>query len=326
MASPRELFNNIQKGKFKPAYYFFGPEEYRLIEAQKFIVKLFLPDKQSLTNYKKIDGKRTPEANLIAELSNYPMLGERQLFAVSNIQSYKPKQLERIFKMLTPPDPNRIIIFSSPASKVPKKSSAFYKNIIKSADPIEFKKMSDGEVMSLVRVKLEKENISIDQEALTMLAGLLAGNRGALEGELTKLINYKGSGTNLTFDDIKKVSSGYEVFNMFSLSDQIVSGNAKKVLKMIGSLIADGTGPTVLTSLLQQHFISLYLVKNGKAPVGNRAFLIPNFKRQAQKYQNNQLEKIIIGIARLDSELRLSLMKPEMAFEILALNLTAGNI
>ena len=321
MATPRELFLEIKKGKFHPAYYFYGLEEYRLSEARKYLVSIFLPDKQGLVNYKKIDGKKTAIGDLIAELAALPMLGERQVFAVDNIQHYKPKQLNQIIKMLTPPDPNRIIIFSTPASKTPKKTSALLKTMSANSKPVEFKKLTETETISFIRARLEKESIAIEPEAVKMFAGLIAGNRGALEAELNKLIDFKGKGGYVTEKDIKEIVAGYEVFNMFHLADNIVNGNSSRVLKMIDGLYSDGIRPTVLASLLQQHFISLYLVKNDKKPVGNRGFLIPNFRRQAQNYTNKQLEQIVVEIAELDSELRLGKIKPETAFEMLVLNL-----
>ncbi len=322
MATPQKLFKDLSSGKFQQAYYFYGPEEYRLIEAQKYLVKAFLPDLQILTNYHKIDGRRTSTADLVTELSNLPMLGERQVFAISDIQSFKPKELERIFKMLTPPDPNRVIVFSSPASKVPKKSSAFYKAISKVTEPVEFKKLTEQTAMSQIQGKLRKESIEIEPAALTLLTKLIDGNRGALEGEVGKLIDYKGSGQTVTVEDVKTVAVGYEVFNLFHLADQVVAGNTKKALQMISSLIAEGISAAALTSLLQQHFLSVYLVKNGKKPVGNRAFLIQSFREQGMRYTNEQLESIIGDIAQLDSDLRRSSLKPEMALQMLAVSLT----
>ena len=325
MATPRELFFEIKKGKFHPAYYFYGLEEYRLSEARKYLVSKFLPDKQGMINYKKIECKKTAIGDLIAELSTLPMLGERQVFAVNNIQHYKPNDLKKILKMLTPPDPNRIIIFSTPASKTPKKTSALLKTMSANSKPVEFKKLTEKETISFIKSRLEKESIAIEQDAVELFAALIAGNRGALEAESNKLIDYKGKGGYVTKADIKKIVTGYEVYNIFNLADNIIAGNSSRVLKMIAKLYSDGIGPTVLASILQQHIISLYLVKNDKKPVGNRGYFIPRFRIQAQNYTNKQLEQIIIKIAELDSELRYKGLKPEIAFEVFTLKLISNS-
>lgn len=321
MASPKELLDSLNSGKHKSAYYFYGPEEYRLSEAQKFVARSFLPDKQLAINYRRIDGKKTRAENLIAELSNLPMLGERQVFAISDFQKYKPAERVRIYKLLTPNDPTRIVIFTSPPARAPKKSSAFIKEISKVAETVEFKKLTEAQVTAQVRGKFEKAGVTIEPEAVRILAHLIAGNRGALEGEVAKLVSFKGEDTTITVEDVKNVSSGYEIFNMFHLADQVVAGNSRQVLQMTKGLISEGIGPTVLATLLQQHFMSLYLVKNGKNPLGNRSWLVPQFRRQAEDYSNQRLESTIIRIAQLDADLRRTGMRPEMALEVLVIDL-----
>ncbi len=304
-----------------PSYYFFGTEDYRIAEAEKFIARQFLPDRQLITNYRKIDGKKTSCADLITELSSLPMLGERQVFAITSFQSYPPKEIERILRLLTPAQPDRVVIFSSPSSKTPKKNSGFFTAVTKVAEPVEFRRLSQREVESLIRRNLEKEGIHIEPQAVTLLAELIAGNRGALEAETSKLANYRQAGETVSVEDVRQIASGYEVFNIFQVADVVVTGNTRKVLQMIESLLAAGNSASTVTSLMLQHFISLYLVKNGKKPLGRRGFLIPKLTEQATKYDNSRLEEIIVDIADTEAELRKGRLKPEMALEILALTL-----
>ncbi|MEW5994089.1 MAG: hypothetical protein AB1744_06810, partial [Candidatus Zixiibacteriota bacterium] len=89
----------------------------------------------------------------------------------------------------------------------------------------------------------------------------------------------------------------------------------------IESLLAGGYTPSTLVTLMLQHFMSLYLVKNGKPPVGNRNFLIPKFNEQARRFDQGRLEQIVLDIADTDAELRRTRFKPDMALEMLALRL-----
>ena len=85
------------------------------------------------------------------------------------------------------------------------------------------------------------------------------------------------------------------------------------------------SGPRPVRNILPRlltGFLSVYLVKNGKKPVGNRAFLTQSFQEQGMKYTNERLENIIADIAQLDSDLRRSTLKPEMALQMLAVTLT----
>lgn len=325
MATPQKLFSDITAGKFKPVYYFYGSEDFRISEAVKFLTRQFLPEAQLKVNNIKLDAKRNKPDEIILKLSNLPMLGERQVFVISDFQSLRPNQLKQVLKILEPPDPNRLILFTSPASKMPKKTSAFFKAVSGVADVVEFKKLNLQESCSVIQAKLNKANVTIMPDALKTMAELIAGNRGALESESEKLINLKESGETVTLEDVKNIAQGYEVYNLFELSDYIVASQTAKVLKMLRSLISEGNSPVLLATLLQQHFTSLYLVKNGKQPLGNRGFLTYKYRQQSDKYDSRRLEDIIIQIAQTDADLRRTGMDPQTQIEALAVELTGKN-
>ncbi|MCK4301628.1 MAG: DNA polymerase III subunit delta [candidate division Zixibacteria bacterium] len=321
MATPGKLLTEIKAGRFKPAYYFFGVEDYRITEAEKFLARQFLPDLQLQTNYRRIGGKKTSAADLIAELATLPLLGERRVVAVSDFQSYKPNELKQILKMLSPPDPGRLVIFTSPSSKTPRKDSKFMALMVKATVTVEFKKLRGAETAAQISAKFKAEGLTIEADARALLTELVSGNRGGLDTEVAKLINYKTEGGSVTVEDVRAVSAGYEAYDIFELADGIIEGRPRTVLKMIKTLLAGGHSPVFIATLLQQHFTCLYLVKHGKKPLGNRAFLIPKFRRQAAGYDSHRLEQIIIEIARTDSEFRRGRLKPETALDMLAMNL-----
>ncbi len=321
MATPQSLLKDISAGKFKPTYYFYGFENYRVSEAVKYVTHQFLPDSQLKVNYIKLDGKRIKATELITRLANLPMLGDKQVFAITDFQSFKPTEVKQILSLLSPPDPNRIVIFTSSADKTPKKNSVFFKAVSVVAEAIEFKQLNSDESRRIISSKLHKNDLTILPDALNLLVELIAGNRGALESEITKLIDYKSSGESISVDDVKQVCHGFQAYSLFEMADYIVSGNTVRVLQMTASLLAEGISEVLLTTLIQQHFTSVYLVKNGKKPLGNRGFLVYKFRQQAQKYSSERLEKIIIDIAKTDSNLRQTGMSPKTTFEALVLTL-----
>ncbi len=326
--TPQKLLSDISAGRFKPAYYFFGAEDFRITEAEKFVARQFLPESQLVTNHRRFDGKKTKTADLIAELSAYPMLGERQVFAISSFQSFKPTEITAILKLLTPPDPNRVIIFSSPADKTPKKTAAFFRNLTKVAEPIEFKKLTPGEAGGMVTGRLKKAGLSINRDALIRFVELIGGNRGALEAEIQKIIGFKGEVTGeqavVTIDDISSVAAGFQVYSIFELAERVVTGDSRGTLAHITQLIADGNSPTGLLYHIGNHFTSLYKVKNGKPLEPYRQFLAPKFRQQSARYDNQQLEQIILEIASTDADLRRSATRPRLVLEALVLKLVSS--
>ncbi|HOP07650.1 MAG TPA: DNA polymerase III subunit delta [candidate division Zixibacteria bacterium] len=326
MVTPSDLIKEINAGKFRPAYYFYGAEDYRISEAVKYVSHKYLPDRQMVTNCRKLDAKRTPLADLMAELAQMPMLGERLVVIVYNFQHYKPKQIEQVVKLLTPADPSRVVIFSSPSHYAPKKNSAFVKNLESSGvETIEFGRLTQRQVVAQITGSLNKAALKIEPQALEFLAGLVSGNRGGLDTEVSKLINYKGEGATVTLDDIRHICSGYEVYNVFELADRMVEGQTQLVLKMIAGLLSEGQSGAAISTLLQGHFISLYLVKEGKQPMGNRGWMTPRLRSQAARFKTEQLEQILIDLAELDADLRRSDLAPKALLEQAALKLCQRN-
>lgn len=323
LSSPRKLSADISKGEFKGLYYFFGVEDYRISEAVKYVAQQFLPDRQLMTNFCRLDGRRTKCADLSAELSVFPMLGERQVFAVSDFQNYKPTEVDRIIGLLDPPDPNRIVILTSPSDKAPNKKSAFFKRVSATAETVEFSRLDSQSALSTITGKLVKAGLKIDSDALELMTGLLAGNRGALEQEVAKLVDYKTPGETITSDDIQKIAAGYEAFEVYQLGEAIVAGNKVRVLAMLKRLLAEGSTPTGLLYFIAQHFISLYLVKSGRPLESNRRWLEARLKSQAASFSLEQLGRLIQLIARIDSELRRKRTPPGLVLDQLVLQMMA---
>lgn len=321
MIKPHELARDIDAGKFEPAYYLFGVEDFRIIEAEKYIARSFLPDRQLVTNYRKINGRRTKCADLMADLANLPMLGERQVFGISEIQSFKPTEIDRILKLLLPPDPNRIVIFSSPAARMPKKSSAFIKKITKVAEVIEFGRLTAHAVATRIKSGLKKDDVEIAPEALQLLVELIGGHSGGVEAELAKLRDFKTPGETVSTEDVRAVTTGYVVYNIFELADQVVAGRTPLALKMLETLLAEGSSPVAICTLVLGHFLLLYLVKNGHPLPPNRRFLTNRFRQQANAFESGRLEQMLIDLAACDADLRGGTMKPKMALEVLLLRL-----
>ena len=321
LSTPKKLVDSVAGGQFKPAYYFYGLEDYRITEAIKFVASQFLPEKQLMTNFRRLDGRRTKCPDLIAELSVFPMLGERQVFAVSDFQSYKPTEVDRVLKLIDSADSSRVVIFNSPSSKAPRRTSAFLKKLSAVAECVEFARLTTRQAGAQVRTALSKAEIDIEPDALQLLIGLLDGNRGALVSEVGKLIDYKQPGETIDTADIEKIAAGHQTYSIFELADHVVAGDRSLVLGLVRRFLTEGSSATGLLYFLGGHFVSLYLVKAGKSLEPNRRWLENRFRAQARGYELDHLQRIIGLIAEVDANLRHKRTVPELALDQLVLQM-----
>ena len=279
-----------------------------MVEAEKFIAHKFLPEASLATNYRRINARKIKSADLIAELSVYPMLGERQVFSILDFQSYKPTEVKRVLATLDPPDPNRVIIFITPSARIPKKTSALVKNMGKVSVVVEFGKLEDYEIRANIQSSLKKAGLTIEQSALARLTQMLDGNRGALVSEVDKLVSFKngeaGGATEISIEDVQGVTAGHEMFSVFELAELIVGGNLSRALQLVDRLLGEGVSATGLVFHVNQHFLTLYNVKNGKPLEVWRQWLTRQFKAQADRFSTAQIESMIDLLAQTDADLR----------------------
>ncbi|MFH1685914.1 MAG: DNA polymerase III subunit delta [bacterium] len=326
MISPKQLATETASGKFAPTYFFFGTEDYRITEAIRFVARQFLSEEHLKSNLCRLDGRKTPAADVINELSALSLLAERRVIAVSNFQSYGPKDYKAILALSAQADQSRVVILSSPASALAKGRKAFvdravFKAVSKAAQTVEFNRQTPADIRPLVVSKLQGVGLQIETEALNLLVSMIAGNRGGFENEVAKLINYQTPDRPITTADIRRLCSGYELFSVFDLADSIIGGDKTKVMALVDGLLADGNGPIALGVLLQQHFTCLYLVKGGQSPLRGREWLAGRFRQQAAGFTQARLERVIESIAKTDASFRGGNLKPEAALQLLILDL-----
>jgi DNA polymerase III delta subunit len=223
--------------------------------------------------------------------------------------------------MITPPDPNRIIIFSTPADKKPKGNSSFLNQISKLTESVEFKKLTGTDAASKISIKLKKANLTIKKDALTLLIELIAGNRGALETETDKIINFFEAGSEISLDDIRRITSAHEIYGIFDIASNLVNNNVSQVFKQLNQLISLGKQSTTLLFYMAQHFLLLYLLRNKKSLPGNLKWLAWKYRSQANEFTNDQLEAILIEMARSDAEFRRSNLNSKLAMETMVIRL-----
>ncbi|PKK84439.1 MAG: DNA polymerase III subunit delta [candidate division Zixibacteria bacterium HGW-Zixibacteria-1] len=309
--SPNELSKEIEAGKFRPVYYFYGSEDYRIKEAQRVVALKFLPKSQQSTNQTALSATKNKLEDIINELSMIPMLGERQLFVISNIESFSQAQIGKILSLLNPPDPNRVLILASPSAKTPRKNTKIFKYLEQSTTAVEFGKLKGDAAKRRINKMLADNKITIDPAALDMIIILTGGDLGGMIAETNKLIDFVGEGGRITKDEVAKVSSDYQAFKVFELADHAATGNYDKAMEIIGFLLGQGEKMSSLLFWMGEHFVGLYLARNKKSSGAGGRDMSWKYKGQLNHFESEQLEEIICEIAKADYELKTSQIKPE---------------
>lgn len=319
--SPNDLIKELEAGRFRPVYYFYGSEDYRIKEAERSLVRKFLPRQSFNFGYKNLSASREDIKDILTELSVVPMLGEKQAFVIGDIQALTPAHIEKLFKMLDPPDPNRMVILISPADKTPRKDARTFKLLVEQATAVEFKKYTMAESGKKIRFILKENEIEIDSEALELLIELAGGDLGGIIGEVNKIIDYIGKGGRVTVADINEICSDYQSFENYVLGEKVASFDLEIALGTLHNLLRKGDRPSTLIFQLGEFFLGVYLVKNGKPAMMGKTDHSWKYRKFTGFFTNAQLEEIIELTAAADRDLRGSIKPESMILEKLIVNI-----
>ncbi|MBN2227378.1 MAG: DNA polymerase III subunit delta [candidate division Zixibacteria bacterium] len=322
---PSELIKELEAGRFRPVYYFFGDEEYRIKEAEKTLTKMFLGSRSPASNHVVLSASKTKTVDILTELSVIPMMGDRQVFTISDVQSLTPGDAEKVITMLDPPDPNRVVILTSPVTKTPRKKTKMYTLLTEKTASVEFGRLTGNMSERKVRFMLQERHIEIDPDAMEILVRMGGGNMGGLIAEVNKLIDYVGEGGRITREEIVLVSSDYQAFEIYELAETIAAREIDRALAILGFLLRKGERASSLLFWIGEHFIGVYLTRNGKpVRMGNRD-MSWKYRKHVNLFTNEQLEHIIELAAQADLDLRSNIKPERVILEKLIIGILAEN-
>lgn len=309
-----QLSREIARGDYRPVYYFFGAEDYRKAEAVRHLLDLYIPEQQRLLNHIRLTIGKDDFGKICSEMAAIPMLGERRVVLIDEVQKLKPNQQKRLFKLLATPSPETVVILSSPAARTPDKKLAFFKNVCKAAVAVNFGKLSKGMATARIQKKLETAGFTCDREAVELLASMTGGDFGGLTGELEKLELANEIGSHIGEAEIKKIVSSYEEFSLFDLLDYVAEKKLDDALFAYNDLISKGVTPTAVLWRVSSHISNLIRIIAGKKIPG-APFYVNKLQAQARRFDVETALKAMTLIASAERQIRKSTLRPPIIVE-----------
>lgn len=309
-----KLKNQLKNNEFSCFYLFHGEEEYlRDFYANK-IAELICPDENvKAFNYMKVNGVKPNNDSLTEFLVNYPFMSDRKVLIIKNSgilkkatdadKTFWKDVFENIYDYAT-------IIFSEVEID---KRGVIYKELSKVADVYEFKYQKESDLVNWVAKVLATENKKMAKQDIEYLLESSDNGMLSLKSELDKLISYAKDRDVITKADVDLLVCKSAESRVFSMIDDLVSGNSKDAYEKLDELKRFKESPVAIISLIARQYTIYRKIKalSNKLSVvdmskelGIKDFFLKKHVASQKKMSQEYIDSIISLCAKSDSDIK----------------------
>ncbi len=311
-----EYQKNLGKTSIKPINLIHGEEEY--------LVKTFADRLKEHMPVRILWGDDISLQDLFQEVLGGGMFASRQAFVVYRAQELfaQAKDLKSLSSQISRIKGN-MVFFVVPEKLTDKDLQREpYATISRLGDVIAANRLDRRRVRELVKNKLSKEGISIEEEALDFLLEALSYDLMLLKGETDKLILYGSK--HLSLEDIKRAVVSNMELSIFDLADGLFLKDPEKALNALHAVLRAGIHPLQVLALMTNYALKAYtaasLVEKGTPVEESLAkvdikhpFQVMNFKRYLSAHSRRELERLLKLLYLLDVSIKVYYKDPANA-------------
>ncbi|MCM1310549.1 MAG: DNA polymerase III subunit delta [Bacteroides sp.] len=229
----KEIRQQIKGGTPAPLYVLHGEEAYYIDELTKDFEAL-VPDEEKDFNLYILYGPQVEPDVVIDACLRYPMMAERQVVIVKEMQavSQKANFLNALVEYAKRPNPQTVLVIIGRGEAL---TGASFMNAVKSSKGVVFK--SDRLWESQIGPKIEElaaeAGLSVDAKAKAMLVEHVGSDLSRMHNEVRKLTLVLPKGASITPQVVEKLIGVSKEYNNFELVEAVAKRDAAKCYRII---------------------------------------------------------------------------------------------
>lgn len=250
-----EVTKSLSEGKFLPIYFFCGEDNYTLDLAVETVEKNLAP--QILSDFDKevINAEKNENLSQILDLAfSFPLGGCKKLLILKNFDKISDKKELKTY-IENPPEFTVLVITQQ--NKVIDISKEPYSILFEHGYLFEARSAFGEELVDWVVKKSKKMGMIFSPDNAKALIEIVGENKALLEIQLQKMQNYIGDREEISYDDIKKISSSTKEYSIFELQDALGKGEKSKALKIAFNLLNAGVDIIFIINMLAKFVLSI---------------------------------------------------------------------
>ncbi len=258
---PEQLSQHLQK-QSAPLYTIFGHEPLLIIEASDCIRSHARQQGYTEREIFTID-HRFNWVDLLSAGNNMSLFGDRKIMDI-RIPSGKPgreggKAIETYCQNL-PSD--TITLINLPKLDRQSQSTKWFKALEDAGVVIPVYAIERAQLPAWIGQRLSMQQQKADSETLQFFADKVEGNLLAAHQEIKKLALLYPDG-NLSFEQVKDAVLNVARYDVFKLSDAMVTANVVRYNRILNGLQGEGSPPPLILATLAEQIRQLIIIRKG---------------------------------------------------------------
>jgi len=243
-----------------------------------------------------------------------PQSGNYKIFIIDEVHMLTKEAFNALLKTLEEPPPHAIFIFATtePHKVLP--------TILSRVQRFDFKRISVDEIVSRLKNISEKENITIDEESLHIIAKRADGALRDALGLMDQAIAF--CGTIIRYDELLKALNVIGHDSLFEFTSAVEKRDTADGLRLIDQLMKEGADIQEYLASLTEHIRNLYVARQGvqmhlvEATVDTKQ----RYKEGAKPFSEEDLMRMLHMVSEAQVRIK-DVQQPRVHFEILMLKM-----
>lgn len=259
-----KLKADLREGRPGRAYLFYGEESYLRQRYLESLRKTLLPGGLEAFNHHQLDGKSVTMQDLADALAGLPMMAERTLITVTDLDLFRldAGEREKLVDILSDLPEYSCLVFvydtlSYEPNRTMKKLCGALEQFV---EAVEFLPAGNAQLIVWVTKHFAGLDKDIDRSTAEYLLFTCGNLMAALEQEIAKIATY-AQGDSVTRADIDAVAIPVLSAEAFRLSDAVAQGRSGQAAAILGDLLKLQEDPSKILGALGLQMRRLYTAR-----------------------------------------------------------------
>lgn len=331
----KTLKKNWKNNEFSRCYLFYGTETYLIKDYEAALTKAILPDGAEIMNHDIFEEKRATAAAIMDAAETMPFLNEKRLVTVRNSEFFqkggRKEEGDKLKEFLADlPDTVCLLFIEEKAEK----TNGLYKAVAKYGQAVEFKKPTEKDLGTWIKKRCKDNGMEMSEGVLNLFLQTVDHDMENIDGELQKLIAYKGEEAEVKAEDIRAVCTVSLEARVFDLVRAVAEKRPEKAVQVYRTLLSMKESPYMVLSLITRQFRlileTMLLSKSGMtndmiaAKLEIRDFAVKEYLRQSKRFPAEGWKKALRDCLQADLDIKTGKAQEETAVEMLIMKYSAS--